>query len=136
MFVSTASPISFSPGILPTASASRLGVGMIVGQPLDVMLERVQRAGRDDAGLPHAAAEQLAIRRAFLICSFGPASAEPTGAPSPLLKQTLTVSKCCAQSRASMPVATTALNSRAPSRCVRSPLACAQSQIDSTTSYG
>ena len=26
--------------------------------------------------------------------SFGPASAEPTGAPSPLLKQTETVSKC------------------------------------------
>ena len=29
-----------------------------------------------------------------------------------------------------MPVATTALNSRAPSRCVSRPLACAQRQID------
>ena len=53
--------------------------------------------------------------------SFGPASAEPTGAPSPLLKQTLTVSKCLAHSASAMPVAAAAFQSRAPSRCVRKP---------------
>ena len=39
----------------------------------------------------------LRCRTASRINSAGPASAEPTGAPSPLLKQTPTVSKCSAQ---------------------------------------
>ena len=35
-------------------------VAVIVGQPLDVMLERVEAGGGEDAGLAHAAAEHLA----------------------------------------------------------------------------
>ena len=66
------------------------------------------------------------MRRARVTNSRDPASAEPTGAPSPLLKQTETLSKCRAQSAAEMPVATIAFHSRAPSRCMIRPLACAQ----------
>ena len=59
-----------------------------------------------------------------------PTTIDPTGAPSPLLKQTDTESKhCairCASARTSPPVcaacATAALNRRAPSRCVGRPL--------------
>ena len=36
------------------------GVPMIVGEPIDVVLERVQPGRRQDAGLTHAAAEHLA----------------------------------------------------------------------------
>ena len=37
------------------------GVGVIFGQAVDVVLERVERAGGDDAGLAHAAAECFAM---------------------------------------------------------------------------
>ena len=60
-----------------------------------------------------------------------PHSAEPTGAPSPLLKHTETLSNRLAMRRASLRAslpgpaacATAALNRRAPSRCVASPFA-------------
>ena len=40
-------------------------VGVILGEPRDVVLERVQAGGGEDAGLAHAAAEHLApaVRR-------------------------------------------------------------------------
>ncbi len=87
------------------------GVSVIFGQAVDVMFECVQRAGGDDAGL-------RACRRRVLYGGVelggsgraGPHRAEPTGAPRPLEKQTLMVSKWPAQSAAEMPVATTALN--------------------------
>ena len=46
--------------------------------------------------------------------------ADPTGAPSRLLKQTETVSKCSPQRVPAMPVATIAFHRRAPSRCMES----------------
>ena len=76
-----------------------------------------RRAGGEDAGLPQPPPSALRMRRAWWIRSSGPTRAEPTGAPRPFLKQTLTVSKWLAQSAAEMPVATTALKRRAPSRC-------------------
>ena len=48
-------------------------------------------------------------------------STEPTGAPRPFDRQMLTVSKGAAYSAALTPVAATALNSRAPSRCILRP---------------
>ena len=42
-------------------SAKSAGVGMVVGQAVDVMLQRVKRRGGDDAGLAHAAAEHFAM---------------------------------------------------------------------------
>ena len=71
----------------------------------------------------------LRTRFARAISSREPTSAEPTGAPRPLLKQTETLSNRSAMARASaygsLPsasaCATAALNRRAPSRCVARP---------------
>ena len=59
MFVSTCGGSSARPSVSRTASAMSLRVGVVLGQALDVVLERVEGAGGDDAGLPHAAAERL-----------------------------------------------------------------------------
>ena len=50
----------FQSGTRPHRGGEHLGVGVIVRQAFDVMIERVEGAGRQDAGLPHAAAELLA----------------------------------------------------------------------------
>ena len=60
----------------------------------------------------------LRSRRAWRMASDDPARAEPIGAPSPLEKQIETVSKWRAHSCASIPEATTAFISRAPSKCM------------------
>ena len=77
-----------------SASASRAGPGVVVGEPVDVVVQRVQAGGGEDAGLPHAAAHPLADdpgpRRC---CSALPTTSEPTGAPRPLDRQTDRVSK-------------------------------------------
>ena len=65
-------------------------------------------------------------RLAFAMNSVGPAKQEPAGAPSPLLKQTLTESNGSEYAWRETPVATEALNSLAPSKWVLSPSACAQ----------
>ena len=36
-------------------------MGVVVDQAVDVVIERVERAGGDDAGLAHAAAERFAM---------------------------------------------------------------------------
>ena len=101
MFVSTISGSSARPRRFADRVGQRAGLGVVFGQPVDVVLQRVERPGGDDAGLPHAAAEHLAMPpRAGRINSSGPHSAEPTGAPSPFEKQMLTVSNCAAQSSA------------------------------------
>ncbi len=74
--------------------------------------------------------------RALRIRPAGPASNEPTGAQSPFERHAITVvagSQYCA---ADVPVATTALKSRAPSRCSgRPPMALARARR-SATSHG
>ena len=78
----------------------RLGVGVIFGQAVDVVLERVERAGGDDAGLPHAAAERFAMpARACDQLRRAAQRRADRRAEALAEKQTLTVSKCCAQSR-------------------------------------
>ena len=82
----------------------------------------------------------LRMRWARAINSREPHSADPTGAPRPLLKQTETLSKHCAMrrasARASVPrcaaCATAALKSRAPSRWRARPLRCASCVACST----
>ena len=61
---------------------------------------------------------------------------EPTGAPSPFDRQNDTVSKCRAYSAAGMPVATTALKRRAPSKCMAMPRAPATFRIAVSVSRG
>ena len=59
--VSTSGGSSAQAGRVGDGLGDHPGVAMVLGQPLDVMLQRVQgAAAASDAGLPHAAAEQLA----------------------------------------------------------------------------
>ena len=44
---------------LPQAAGQRLGVGVVLGQAIDVVVERVEAGGGADAGLAHRAAEAL-----------------------------------------------------------------------------
>ena len=59
-FVSTSGGSRRSPGVSAMAWAISLGVAMVVGQALDVVVQGVQGGRGKDAGLAHAAAEQLA----------------------------------------------------------------------------
>ena len=65
----------------------------------------------------------LRSRRASAMNSVDPATTDPTGAPSPLLKQTWTVSTPTVSAPGGTPSATAACQSRAPSRCTRRPAA-------------
>ena len=61
-------------------------------------------------------------RRAFFIRSAEPATSAPSGQPSPLDRQSVTVSKWRPISAAGTPEATAAFMSRAPSRWTLSPI--------------
>ena len=85
MLVSTVAG-STRPG---AASATRLGqpagARVVVGQPVDVVVERVQPGRREDADLAHPAAEPLAPdARLGDRARADDASTEPTGAPEAL----------------------------------------------------
>ena len=82
------------------------GTAVIVGQAVDVVLEGVQAGGGDDTRLPHAAAEELAPRCARAIMAALPSSTEPTGAPRPFDRQTVTESYGATMSRSATPEAT------------------------------
>jgi hypothetical protein len=72
--------------------------------------------------------------RARAIKPAGPASSEPAGAQSPFERHVITVVAGAAYCAAVVPVATTALNSRAPSRCKgRSPIARASVSMSATS---
>jgi hypothetical protein len=107
---------------LAEAACKRAGIGVVVGEAFDMMVERMEAAGRGDAALPQRAAEPLL-----------PA---PIGAPSPLVKSIQTESHPAAISRAEMPVATQALSSRAPSICVASPCDFATLATSSSSALG
>ena len=84
-FVSTSRRDERQPRHVRDRLGDHLGVGVVLGQPVDVVVQRVQARGGEEAGLPHrrrrtacGCAGPCAIR------SFGPSSAEPTGAPEPL----------------------------------------------------
>ena len=64
-----------------------------------------------------------------------PAITAPTGAPSPLEKSIQAESQPAAMSRAVMPVATQAFNSRAPSMWVARPLALAICTTSSSSAF-
>ena len=71
----------------------------------------------------------LRITRQRSIRVFEPTIIEPTGAPSPLLKQNCTESNFWVMSATLSPRWTAALNTRAPSRWTFNPASCARSQI-------
>ena len=106
------SKVHGEPGRPGDALRENAAPAMVVGEARNVVPQSVQTAGRDDSGLPHPATQQLAG-------SGGPPDptrTEPTGAPSPFERQTLTESKGAAISAGGSPLATAALQTLAPSR--------------------
>ena len=127
MFVSIASGVEPQPPVRAHPLAQPAGVCVVVGEPVDVVSQGVQRARGDDAGLAHAAAEELAVSAREAMNSAEPTTADPTGAPRPFEKQTEAESTGAATSAGLRPLATAAFQIRAPSRCTRMPCAWAKS---------
>ena len=63
MLVCTVARSSATPGNPARRSAMQPGVGVVVGEPRDVVVERVEAGRREDARLPHRAAEHAAAPR-------------------------------------------------------------------------
>ena len=61
MFVSSAIEVDLDRGGLREALADDARVHVVVGEALDVVFERVDAGGREDAGLAHRAAEHPAV---------------------------------------------------------------------------
>ena len=76
----------------------------------------------------------LRSRRARKMELSDPHSIEPTGAPSPLLRQNCTVSATAAKADSGTPAATDAFTSRAPSRCTDRPWRRASAAISASSS--
>ena len=99
-----------APGSASTHAERRQRLGqpagprVVVGQPVDVVRQRVLPGRGEDAGLAHAAAHPLADPPG-LGDPLGAAdtTSEPTGAPSPLDRQTDSVSKSRAVRRPAAP---------------------------------
>ena len=118
-FVSTAVGIDGQPGV-GEAEREPLRASVVVCEPLDVVVERIDARRGDDPRLPHRAAEEVLARRARLLDrSAGPASSAPSGQPRPFEQQSVTVSAGRRTRLPSSPLATEAFRSRAPSRWKR-----------------
>ena len=91
-------------------------IGVILGEPLEIVVERVEPGRGEHAGLAHRAAEHAPRAAGRAMSSRRPASRLPTGQPRPFDRATETRSKGAASSAKLRPEATAALNSRAPSR--------------------
>ena len=99
------------------ALADDAGVRVVLGEPLDVVLERVDAGGGEDARLPHRAAEHAAeAHERGDVLARGPASTDPAGAPRPFDIAIVTRSNGAASAAGASPRATAAFSSRAPSR--------------------
>ena len=59
MLVSTSAGSSSTPSSCASPSARRRALDVVLGEPLDVVVERVQAGGREDPRLAHRAAEHL-----------------------------------------------------------------------------
>ena len=71
-------------------------VRVVVGEALDVVVERVEPRRGDDAGLAHRAAEEVLEPPRLRHPRRDPAINAPTGQPRPFERQRLTVSNSCA----------------------------------------
>ena len=97
---STASPALGEPAREPLRAA------VVVGQPVDVVVERVDpRRRRRYPAWRMAPPKRCFMRRAFPITSIAPARMAPSGQPSPFERQSVTASKRPPISAASIPVA-------------------------------
>ena len=84
---------------------------MVVGEPVDVVVERVDARRGDDPGLPHRAAEEvLRAPRLAPSAPSEPATIAPSGQPRPFERQSVTVSNVPPISAAGTPSATAAFS--------------------------
>jgi hypothetical protein len=107
---------------------------VVVGDALDVVVERIQRGCGDDPRL--APPKKCLPRRASCISSCEPAISAPSGQPRPFEKQSATVSNEPPMRALGTPHATAALTSRAPSRCTASSCSRHVATIASISSSG
>ena len=125
MLVSTVAGSIVAPGIAARPSASTPRVRVVLRQPLDVVVERVEARRGHDAGLAHRAAHHL-LEAPRLVDQLRASrrGTAPTGAPRPFVKSSQAVVEARPRSRRrARPTATTAFISRAPSRWVAQPVA-------------
>ena len=89
---------------------------MVFVEAPGALFKRDETGSGQNAGLPHAAAQSLAVEAGMAMSSSEPTSMEPTGAPRPFERQNMTVSKPRVRALTSTPRAMAALKMRAPSR--------------------
>ena len=89
---------------------------VVFAEPRQVVVERIEAGGGENARLPHRAAEHPPSAPSAHNSGVLPAIRLPTGQPSPFDNATETRSNGAASSARLRPVAAAALNSRAPSR--------------------
>ena len=120
-FVSTASGSTGRPAVgQPLGEPPRARV--VLGEPLDVVVERVERRRGDHPGLAHRAAEQeLPLPGLPRSAPRSRRASRPAGSRAPSRSRAVTVSASRPYSAAGMPLATDALSSRAPSRWTARP---------------
>ena len=88
-FVSTSSEVDRQPGRGP-ALGEPARAGVVVGEPLDVVLERVEAGRGDDPGLAHRAAEAVLLDAgAVPSARASRRSRAPSGQPSPFERQSV-----------------------------------------------
>ena len=116
MLVSTLSGSSDRPGVSRIGVGQHLSLLVVFGQPVDVMLQRVERAGGDDAGLAHAAAEGFAVATGIANQIRRAAERRADRGTETLREADAHRVEVLGPVASEMPLATTALNSRAPSR--------------------
>jgi len=108
-------------GDLRQPPRQRPGVAVVLGEPVDMVVECVSAGGGANAGLAHRAAKALLPAPDLVDEIARAAMTAPIGAPSPFEKSIQAESHPIVMSLAPMPVATQAFNSRAPSMWVASP---------------
>ena len=124
MLVSTRSgSTTLGRGLGAPPAATRPGPGVVVGQPVDVVVQRVQPAGGQDADLAHAAAVALAPDPRARPSASRAADEHRADRGAETLAQADRdgVELPAPYAASAMPVATWAFQSRAPSRCMATP---------------
>ena len=110
---------------------------VVLGEPVDVVVEGVEPGRGEDARLAHAAAEPLAQHPGALGAGAAAVTTtEPTGAPRPLRRQTDSVSNSRAVVRQRVAGGDEAFQMRAPSQCSATPWPSTSARSSCSTASG
>jgi hypothetical protein len=110
--------------------------GMVVSEPVDVVLERVHPRGRDDPGLPHRAAKPVLLDARAVHQLRGAGDQRAERAAEPLREAERDGVERPRDLGGGTPDATAAFINRAPSRCARNLSSRAVSTIARSSSSG